>query len=844
MPRRRPPGEGHVVNNIFLLAAAVLFLPWLVNAQQQQRPGSGVRQRQESPHESLEASPLHTLEATKVPPQQVETPLIAQRRKNTISINERDINNDASAIATLAPAGSAVAAPSIKRPNTSSVGLSPPHDARSLKDWDVEDFVLLATVDGTLHARERKKGLKKWDLKLGGLEPMVQTTYYRRNRSSVEEDFETIPIDNYLWAIEPSRDGSIYIYQPGGPSPGLVDTGLTMKKLVDVMAPHWTEDPPVMYSGEKKTTMMTVDAETGLVIGHFSPTGAHVNQDIGRGNCKNTGFPSDECASNQVLTIGRTEYTVGIQGTKDGHQIATLRFFEWTPNSYDHDLSRQYHQTKDQKYIYAKHDGLVIGFHHETPDEIPRALFREKFDSPVVRVFDVGRHYTLQNSNPPLMILPQPLPPDMDDSTAAQRAGSIFLNHTEDGSWYAMSGKSYPLVDIQKPRQAQCMNRDWGSLRHTWDIMNNERLSEALVGLHSIEGQSTREQLLTISPPSSLDTPVEPEFQDRTPALAAPPSVIRKLQTLPQMILQSLLDFIKNPFWMIIGLFLMIFYKAQIKQQINLTAGRFFEEKQIPSFIKDAAEWTGIANLPTARVPTVEPINDSPVPPVVEVVKVGEDDARVPVVEIVEKDVAVMPALVTPPTEEVVAASPEKKKKRTHRGQRGGVKHKKGYKNPSPEASQILELSQDGNPPKPQPTVDDAVRNAQNMGQQTNLEPDIRTVPNDPSEVSGPVLRVGALECDTEQLIGTGSNGTMVFRGKFDGRDVAVKRMLIQFFDIASQETKLLRESDDHPNGRRFSSLNTLYCTNNPQSFDTLRNSKRRDFCTSRLNCVLHLWLM
>jgi serine/threonine-protein kinase/endoribonuclease IRE1 len=41
----------------------------------------------------------------------------------------------------------------------------------------------------------------------------------------------------------------------------------------------------------------------------------------------------------------------------------------------------------------------------------------------------------------------------------------------------------------------------------------------------------------------------------------------------------------------------------------------------------------------------------------------------------------------------------------------------------------------------------------------------------------------------------------MVFEGKFDGREVAVKRMLIQFFDIASQETKLLRESDDHPNG-------------------------------------------
>ncbi len=88
------------------------------------------------------------------------------------------------------------------------------------------------------------------------------------------------------------------------------------------------------------------------------------------------------------------------------------------------------------------------------------------------------------------------------------------------------------------------------------------------------------------------------------------------------------------------------------------------------------------------------------------------------------------------------------------------------------------------------------------MGQVTKLEPDIQTVSSDPQTISSSIIRIGALEVDTDKLIGTGSNGTMVFQGKFDGREVAVKRMLIQFFDIASQETKLLRESDDHPNGK------------------------------------------
>jgi serine/threonine-protein kinase/endoribonuclease IRE1 len=52
----------------------------------------------------------------------------------------------------------------------------------------------------------------------------------------------------------------------------------------------------------------------------------------------------------------------------------------------------------------------------------------------------------------------------------------------------------------------------------------------------------------------------------------------------------------------------------------------------------------------------------------------------------------------------------------------------------------------------------------------------------------------------------------MVFEGNFDGRDVAVKRMLMQFYDIASQETKLLRESDDHPNGRLRKSFYLHFC--------------------------------
>jgi serine/threonine-protein kinase/endoribonuclease IRE1 len=146
--------------------------------------------------------------------------------------------------------------------------------------------------------------------------------------------------------------------------------------------------------------------------------------------------------------------------------------------------------------------------------------------------------------------------------------------------------------------------------------------------------------------------------------------------------------------------------------------------------------------------------------------------------------------------EETPQLSPEKEKKKAHRGRRGGVKHRKGRANSQGPGTSL-----------PPPDVDDAVRNAQKLGEQPAIEPDVRTLPNGVDEVSGPILRLNSLEVNTDKLIGTGSNGTMVFEGNFDGRNVAVKRMLIQFFDIASQETKLLRESDDHPNGNFLSTL-------------------------------------
>lgn len=71
-------------------------------------------------------------------------------------------------------------------------------------------------------------------------------------------------------------------------------------------------------------------------------------------------------------------------------------------------------------------------------------------------------------------------------------------------------------------------------------------------------------------------------------------------------------------------------------------------------------------------------------------------------------------------------------------------------------------------------------------------------VPGLPESASPKMIQV------TPQILGYGSHGTVVYKGSFQGRECAVKRLLLDFYDVADHEVNLLRESDDHPNVIRY----------------------------------------
>eukprot|EP00051_Salpingoeca_urceolata_P004559 m.65888 g.65888 ORF g.65888 m.65888 type:complete len:1129 (-) comp13697_c0_seq2:209-3595(-) len=75
---------------------------------------------------------------------------------------------------------------------------------------------------------------------------------------------------------------------------------------------------------------------------------------------------------------------------------------------------------------------------------------------------------------------------------------------------------------------------------------------------------------------------------------------------------------------------------------------------------------------------------------------------------------------------------------------------------------------------------------------------------DDGRSIDSHLLSMGKLVVDRSTTLGHGSHGTVVHNGTFEGVNVAVKRVLKEFYDIAHHEVNLLRKSDDHPNVVRY----------------------------------------
>ncbi|KAF2176695.1 hypothetical protein K469DRAFT_645413 [Zopfia rhizophila CBS 207.26] len=801
MPRRRPPGAGPGLSTT--LIAILLVLPWVSTAAQQQQPPQN-RYRRSPPEEGL----VDTLTSQKhqkpdlgrhsnAPKRSHHTPIIAQ--------NER-------AVATLssAPAASAVRAPPTR--NAAPSGGLTRQSARSLQDWEVEDFVLLATVDGHIHASDRYNGQEIWDLDAG--KPMVETTYHK-NDSDNDNNPQNKP---FIWIVEPTEDGNLYILTPG-PYPVLQNLGMTIKQLAEELSPWSSADPPVVYTAEKKNVMYVIDARTGSVLKQFSSGGSTI---IDTESCEPqaTGFvdaKQRECKG--IFNLGRTEYVVSIQNQKTAENICTIKYFEWTPNNRDRDLHGQYLSTMDNQYVYSRYNGKVIAYDHNKPKRFvqQRPVFESTFSSPVVRVFDVARPYDDDNPEPALVLLPQPPGP----ATLQDKEKNVWLNTTEAGSWYAMSEVNYPAVTDRAP-EPLCYSPDWPSGVMSWDGKHYLPERVGLVGVHSLNhDMAPLAEVPSIGAPNDDELPVVPDPEAPTiPADKSPeaqPTVIEpKSQTAWWPFLATLVlvltgggTFVfKQP--TMVELFKKI-WKAKFAKAVTRIATTPIASQLEPQAVgdKDAnqpvaeafSESTGEASSEQTLV--VEPIeaehkerrvtfaipdDEEPEFETLSRTTTAEqtdaDDGQTNGAAAASADHSAINGIAGETQGQTAAPTTPVKKKKTHRGKRGGARKPKK--------------------PREEEEMDRIVDAAKQLGQTPPLQPDEGHVNDDDVQSITNTKKIGKLTIDFDRVLGNGSGGTFVFEGKWNDRLVAVKRMLPQYFGLAEQEVKLLQESDLHPNVIRY----------------------------------------
>jgi serine/threonine-protein kinase/endoribonuclease IRE1 len=770
MPRpRRPPGAGTAFTYAFL------FITALVAAQQQQ-PLENDLEHHSSPRVEARVDKAHILPPHHAhhahhhgKPSLKDTVGDAEKRRPYTPLLSQNVRAVATKVPS-APAISAVRAHPAR--HAASGGLIP--SARSLQDWEVEDFVLLATVDGHIHARDRYNGEGIWEL-TG--KPMLETIY------NVSND------QPYVWIVEPREDGALYLLQ-GGPHPTLQHLGVTVKQLAEA-APFTSDDPdvPVVYNVEKKTFMLLVDAASGLIKQSFTPGGIMSNDDSCAPESKNF-FTSRERDCRGVIDIGQTEYTITIHNKKTNEHICTLKYAEWNPNSRDKDLQSQYDQTLDKQYIYTSYSGEVVAYDYKRPRSHQRPLYKHMLPCPVARVFDVARPLNDESAEPPLVLLPQPTGPIfMED-----RVNDVLLNTTNTGAWYALSEANYPAITHGAPTAACLQQND---MVYDWEATYTLPDSSTWAGVHKLDHRFPvqQTQLLGIPAPTYYDNTNDhvisnpPTTSPREPyqpaSIDPPPPVHNDAQSFSRYL----------PVLLIVSVVSLLAVKPKtLKSFSNYLTARLIKAKQplppVSAIVEPEPEPATEKALPAPEVEVVE--IEQPVVETVEEIKVDvpvpeenkekEKKVTFDVPEDEEEDVTplsrtttieqsspvedeagnVEPTLngeaqpMTNSTEDVSQdpnAPPTPKKKKTHRGRRGGRKLSKNQQKEEDEVNRIVDA-------------------AKQLEVGPRLQPDELTMnPGDMQDISN-IKRIGKLTIDQDRLLGNGSGGTFVFEGKWKVSDI------------------------------------------------------------------------
>lgn len=765
-------------------------------------------------------------------------------------------------------------------------------NSNQLDSLELLDIVLVASVDGKLHALSRSTGRPLWSMTAGsaGLSPAAFAPLVRTTHVAVDPDWDGDEGDGSgqeQYIIEP-QSGDIYVLaSPGG---ALQRLAFSMAQFVDMSPFSFSdEEDKRVFVGKKETSLLAIELETGKVkatINSECPWEADVVSsatEIDLDELEDATIPPK--SSPTTIFIGRTDYHVSIHSPPSPAGIRppvqNLSFSVYGPNNQDAIAQASYRRTPDDLYVQSLPTGQVFAVQAPTnpaaDEPRPRSAqdqFRwgHAFSEPIVAVFDVVKEKHRQN---PFVLLQPSLRledvlPHVDFSAALRSHQLPNVDSAYVGlvgqSLFAMSPDRFPLVIFSDT------NRLGGKGRHgipvsgspasegstdvelpdrvdevTWRRMcrHGKRMDpKCLTGVKRLQSSSSSRlsRLLdaATAPRASQHQQQEQQQQQQStppPNPNATQSVYKdrpepsySLLPAPHIAGTILTIGARQTGLVTAPLVLLAAFAVALvmwwKNKRMLTSPAPSSSSSSSSLWPPRLTDSYIGNGGTVRVPTPDP----------KVLPVGNRSVEVPQVTITPASPTSPsyptqsfalpelpppePAPETPPpvTESLPSQSPEKEKEGDENddsppegpatpGKKKVVRRRRGKKKKAGTVGDAGEAEEEE-------VAAGAVKmngngNALGNGSTGKVIAGgvIVQQPQQPVIPSSLVV--------SEEILGFGSHGTVVYKGSLQGRAVAVKRLLQDFTTLALREVSILQDADDHPNVIRYyyqeSQANFLY---------------------------------
>lgn len=684
-----------------------------------------------------------------------------------------------------------------------------PSEPLRLADLELAPVLVVTTVDGSVYGMDRPSGQVLWTLESQSdrapRKPLVSTMYGTR---SLEDLARAARVDNDptlmralqgdgLYIVEPSRDGDLYLLRlPAGASrPQLEKLPFTLPQLVALSPFSLSSDDTRIFVAEKHTSLVELNVFTGRVRAVYSSRAVPPPLQAPDWRASDA---DDDALESPWVYMSRTDYVLRIHTRTEPQAAQTLHYRVYGPNHADRDVAALWTQTPpmDHRAFLASPSNATLlcfntdaarrGAARRSTDAWPVEWATPLSDAPV-DVFDVvfapPPPTPLSHHGP--LLRPVLVPHDPGDAPAilAHARGdegaalshpTAYLGATAQGHLYALGQGHHPLVALDGLAGARrgAASRAPGGLFQPW------------VGGYEVPLVPGDAQVPLLGAP----TPVP--LLGAAPS-AAPPTSMWTRRLVAQCVgLAVLCALIARGLWLI--------WHDRRAPHVLVDA-LVFDDAGAIGAADGASSDEDVSLAAPGRAPELDAPRDAP------------RDAPAPTVA-AAPTVAGPPNVATPTRgatttsdDAAAAVDVDVKKKRRRRGKRAGA------------AVLARQAQRAGAEPAADRTADDGdlvVSSPMESGErlrEASPAPDVSFGSRDGGTSAAAESGTGAAaEGGTtalhisDEVLGYGSSGTVVFRGTFQGRAVAVKRLLRDFVDMASKEVSLLQSADNHPNVIRY----------------------------------------